>query len=317
MGIFSKKGASGFSASSTAEEVTQEIDGIGLTAIVTGATSGIGLETSRVLALRGVHVVMATRNMNAGNNVKEEILKEIPNARIDVMELDLSSLASVRKFAAEFDSKGFPLNILVNNAGIMADTFKLSKDNIELDFATNHLGHFLLTNLLLETMKRTTRESNREGRIVNVSSMCHQDSYREGIRFDSINDKSRYRKYKAYEESKLANILHANELTRRLKEERVEITANSLHPGIIRTNIIRKHIFVQCFLKVLGLISMTKTIQQGAATTCFLALHPQVKGISGEYFVDCNIAKPSSQANDADLAKRLWDFSLSLTNHKE
>ncbi|KAK9927174.1 hypothetical protein M0R45_024373 [Rubus argutus] len=215
----------------------------------------------------------------------------------------------------------------------MADTFKLSQDNIELDFATNHLGHFLLTILFLETMKRTSRESNREGRIVNVSSMCHQDSCREGIRFDSINDKSRYGKYMAYIESKLANILHANELTRRLNKLGVEKTANSLHPGTIRTNIIRNHICVQCFLKVLGLLSMTKTIQQGAATTSFLALHPQVKGISGEYFMeygDLKVLRPKLALLTGDgltlpnralrprmQIKRLLDFSLSLTNLKE
>ncbi|VVA31624.1 Hypothetical predicted protein, partial [Prunus dulcis] len=139
MGIFSRKGPSGFSASSTAEEVTKGIDGTGLIAIVTGASSGIGAETSRVLALRGVHVVMAIRNMDAGAKVKEAILEEISNAKIDVMELDLSLLASVRKFAADYNSSGLPLNILINNAGVGASPFKLSQDSIELLFATNHL----------------------------------------------------------------------------------------------------------------------------------------------------------------------------------
>ncbi|PRQ17661.1 putative very-long-chain 3-oxoacyl-CoA reductase [Rosa chinensis] len=309
MGLFSKKGPSGFSSTSTAEEVTQGID-------ATGASSGIGTETTRVLVLRGAYVVMAVRNKDAGINVKEAILKEIPDAKIDVTGLDLSSMASVRKFAEEYNSKGLPLNILINNAGVMVDKFKLSQDNIELDFATNHLGHFLLTNLLLENMKHTSRKSSIEGRIVNVSSLGHRYTYREGIRFEIINDKSRYKSYKnyvAYAESKLANILHANELTRRLKKG---FSANSLHPGTIRTNIMRNDISVKCLLKVLRLIFISKTIQQGAATTCFLALNPQVKGVSGEYYVDCNIAKPSSQANDADLAKRLWDFSFSLTNLK-
>ncbi|PRQ17656.1 putative very-long-chain 3-oxoacyl-CoA reductase [Rosa chinensis] len=317
MGLLSRTGPSGFSASSTAEEVTQGIDGTGLTAIVTGTTSGLGLETSRVLALRGVHVVMAVRNTNAGENVKEAILKEIPNARVDVMELDLSSLASVRKFGEEYNSLGLPLNILINNAGVVTP-FKLSQDNIELHFATNHLGHFLLTNLLLETMKRTSRESNKEGRIVNLSSMGHQYVYREGIRFDKINEESSYYTYLAYGQSKLASVLHANELTRHLKAEGVEIIANSLHPGLIQTNIVRFDGILHYIVKVLGvfIIPFIKTVQQGAATTCFVALHPQVKGVSGEYFTDCNIAKPSDQANDADLATKLWDFSLSLTNLK-
>ncbi|XP_021820844.1 short-chain dehydrogenase TIC 32, chloroplastic-like [Prunus avium] len=316
MGIFSKKQQSGFSASSTAEEVTEGIDGPGLTAIVTGASSGIGVETARVLALRGVHVVMAVRNTDAGANVKEVILKEIPNAKLDVRELDLSSFSSVRKFAADYRSSGLPLNILINNAGVGVTPFKLSQDSIELQFATNHLGHFLLTNLLLETMKSTSRESNTEGRIVNVSSLSHHYGYREGIRFDKLNDEPTYNRHCAYAQSKLANILHANELSRCLKEEGVEITANSVHPGAILTNIIRHDSFARCVFTVVCLF-ISKTVQQGAATTCFVALNPQVKGVGGEYFSDCKIAKQSSQAKDADMARRLWDCSLSLTNPKK
>ncbi|MBA0683554.1 hypothetical protein Goari_025202 [Gossypium aridum] len=209
MWLFGRKGPSGFSSSSTAEEVTQGIDGTGLTAIVTGASSGIGTETARVLALRGVHVIMGVRNVAAGKDVKEAIVKEIPTAKVDTMELDLSSMASVRKFAADFSSSGHPLNLLINNAGIMATPFMLSKDNIELQFATNHivftlwkqpifivmvnlehLGHFLLTNLLLDTMKKAARTSKREGRIINVSSEAHRYTYKEGIHFDKINDQS-------------------------------------------------------------------------------------------------------------------------------
>ncbi|XP_021911047.1 short-chain dehydrogenase TIC 32, chloroplastic-like [Carica papaya] len=131
---------SGFSGSSTAEEVTQGIDGTGLTAIVTGASNGIGTETSRVLALRGVHVIMAVRNMAAGRNVKEAIVKEIPTAKVDAMELDLSSMASVKKFASDFNSKGLHLNLLINNAEIMGNSIHAFKDDIELQFATNYLG---------------------------------------------------------------------------------------------------------------------------------------------------------------------------------
>ncbi|KAK8584206.1 hypothetical protein V6N13_109599 [Hibiscus sabdariffa] len=316
MWLFSGKGASGFSAYSTAEDVTQGIDGTGLTAIVTGASSGIGVETARVLALRGVHVVMAVRNVGVGRNVKETILKEINGAKIDVMELDLSSMASVRKFASEFQSSNLPLNILINNAGVMATPFMLSHDNIELQFATNHLGHFLLTNLLLETMKCTARESKREGRIVNLSSEGHRIVYPEGIRFDQINDESGYFSWFAYGQSKLANILHANELAKRLKEDGVEITANSLHPGsIIMTNLMRHHGLINTVGQMIGKYFL-KSIPQGAATTCYVALHPQVKGVSGEYFMDSNISQPSIKAKDEDLAKRLWDFSLTLINPK-
>ncbi|XP_030518286.1 short-chain dehydrogenase TIC 32, chloroplastic-like [Rhodamnia argentea] len=241
MWIFGGKGPSGYSARSTAEEVTQGIDGTGFTAIVTGASSGIGVETTRVLALPGVHVIMAVRNVDAGRSVKEAILEELPSAKIDVMELDLSSMASVRKFALDYQSSALPLNLLINNAGVMACPFTLSQDNIELQFATNHIGHFLLTNLLLEIMKKTSQESNVEGRVVNVSSGGHRLAYREGIRFEKINNETEYNAIQAYGQTKLANILHANELARRLKEEGVQITANSLHPGVIVTNIARHH----------------------------------------------------------------------------
>ncbi|KAG5593230.1 hypothetical protein H5410_043744 [Solanum commersonii] len=312
MWLFGLKGASGFSASSTAEEVTQGIDATGLTAIVTGASSGIGAETTRVLAMRGAHVVMAVRNVKSGEEVKESILKDIPRAKLDVMELDLGSMESVRKFASEYNSTGYPLNILINNAGVMAPPFMLSQDNIELQFATNHLGHFLLTNLLLQNLKNTAQASHKEGRIVNVSSLGHRFTYREGIRFDKINDKDSYTAILAYGQSKLANILHANELARHFKEEGADITANSLHPGSITTNLLRHQSLVEGLVNWIGKYFI-KNIPQGAATTCYVALHPQVKGITGEYFSDSNISASTSQGTDAELAKKLWDFSLNLT----
>ncbi|KAL8148305.1 short-chain dehydrogenase TIC 32, chloroplastic-like [Apium graveolens] len=306
------KGASGFSYSSTAEEVTHEVDASGLTAIVTGASSGIGTETARVLALRGAHVVMGVRNMAAGKYVKEAIVKEIPTAKIDALELDLSSLASVRKFASDYNRSGRPLNLLINNAGIMAIPFKLSTDNIELQFATNHLGHFLLTNLLLDNMKKTASKTKREGRIVNVSSEAHRYAYREGIRFDNINDQKGYSSFGAYGQSKLANVLHAKELTRRLKEDGANITANSLHPGVIATNLFRYQNSVAGIIGNVGKFFM-KNVQQGAATTCYVALHPQLKEVSGEYFKNSNLSKATAQANNIDLAKKLWEFSINLT----
>ncbi|KAL7585582.1 short-chain dehydrogenase TIC 32, chloroplastic [Lactuca sativa] len=313
--MFGLKGPSGFSRFSTAEEVTQGIDGSGLTAIVTGASSGLGTETARVLALRGVHVVMAVRNTSAGREVKEAILKQIPSAKLDTMELDLSSLASVNNFASDFKSSGLPLNLLINNAGILGTPYMLSKDNIELQFATNHVGHFHLTNLLLETMKKTALESRKEGRIVNVSSRRHQLSYSEGIRFDNINTQSGYNALSAYGQSKLANVLHSNELSRRLKEDEDEapITANSVHPGAIPTNIFRHHTFFRGLTNVFGKLVL-KTVQQGAATTCYVALNPQVEGMSGKYFGDCNLEEASKEANDRELGKKLWDFTTHLIN---
>ncbi|XP_014505495.1 short-chain dehydrogenase TIC 32, chloroplastic [Vigna radiata var. radiata] len=307
--LFGRTNGSGFSSSSTAEEVTQGIDGNNLTAIVTGATSGIGVETARVLAMRGVHVIMGVRNLVTAKDVKEGILKEIPSAKLDYMELDLSSMASVRKFASNFISSGLPLNILINNAGIFAAPFTLSEDNIELQFATNHIGHFLLTNLLLDTMKKTAHETKKQGRVVNVSSIVHL--LPRGIRFDQINDPSSYHMWFTYGQSKLANVLHANELARRFKEEGVDITANSLHPGAVITNIFRHTNILSGLINTVGRL-VFKNVQQGAATTCYVALHPQVKEISGHYFQDCNVSTENSQARNPELAKKLWDFSLNL-----
>ncbi|XP_078427533.1 short-chain dehydrogenase TIC 32, chloroplastic-like isoform X2 [Wolffia australiana] len=242
---FGRNGASGFSSYSTAEDVTQGLDGSGLTAVVTGASSGIGVETARVLALRGVHVVMGVRNLSAGARVKESIL-----------------------------------------------------------------SHFLLTNLLLENMERTSQNSNIEGRIVNVSSVGHNLTYREGIRFDRINDPSGYNSIQAYGQSKLANILHANELARQFKEKGTKITANSLHPGSIVTNLLRYHTHLQ-FLSQTVFKWALKNTQQGAATTCYVALHPQVQGVTGKYFENSNLGSPSAKAADLELAKKLWDFSIS------
>ncbi|KAG0550327.1 hypothetical protein BDA96_01G329500 [Sorghum bicolor] len=309
MGWFSRKGPSGFSGASTAEEVTAGIDGHGLVAVITGASSGIGLETARVLALRGVHVVMAVRNVSAGLEAREAIVAKIPGARIDVLELDLSSIASVRRFASHFDSLNLPLNILINNAGVMTRNCTRSCDGLELHFATNHIGHFLLTNLLLENMKKTCRDSCIEGRIVNLTSSGHSITYREGICFDKIHDPSGLNDFVAYGQSKLANILHSNELSRILKEEGVNISANAVHPGVITTNLFRNRTIVSALLNSIGRI-ICRTVEQGAATTCYVAMHPQVKGISGKYFTNCDIASPSSQASDAELAKKLWQFSL-------
>ncbi|KAK7315080.1 hypothetical protein VNO77_33612 [Canavalia gladiata] len=317
---FSRNGVSGFSSSSTAEEVTRQIDGTGLVAIVTGSSSGLGAETARILALRGVHVIMGVIDMIGAKNVKEAIIKEIPNAKVDIIELDLSSMASVRKFAAEFNSTGLPLNILINNAGICAAPFMLSKDNIELQFATNYLGHFLLTNLLLDTMKKTSRESKKEGRIVNVSSGAHGFTYREGILFEKINDQSRYNNWLAYGQSKLALILHANELARRLKKEGEDIIANSVNPGATSSTSIfinnrlltGIHNMVGKFVAEILEKFVVKNVKQGAATTCYVAFHPQVSGINGKYFVDNNLAKTYSQGTNMDLAKKLWDFSMNL-----
>ncbi|KAJ7540161.1 hypothetical protein O6H91_10G003300 [Diphasiastrum complanatum] len=305
-------GPSGFGSSSTAEEVTKGVDASRITAIVTGGASGIGAETSRVLALRGAHVIIAARNLSAAADVKEKIVRDIPGARVDIMKLDLSSMESVRSFASEFTAKRLPLNLLINNAGVMLCPFGLSKDGIEMHFATNHLGHFLLTNLLLDTMRQTAKESRIEGRIVNLSSVAHIAAYSDAIRFDSLNDKTRYVDRGAYGQSKLANILHSKELSRRLAAEGVNITANAVHPGFIMTPLMRYSKNLMKFLKFFSSF-LWKNVSQGASTTCYVALHPNLKGVSGKYFSDCNEARPNTLATNEELAKRLWEFSQKLT----
>ncbi|XP_010253253.1 PREDICTED: short-chain dehydrogenase TIC 32, chloroplastic isoform X2 [Nelumbo nucifera] len=278
--------------------------------------SGIGLETARVLALRGAHVIIGARNVEAAKEAKELILKDNASARVEVLQLDLCSMKSVRAFVDSFNALNLPLNMLINNAGVMFSPYQLSEDGIEMQFATNHLGHFLLTNLLLDKMKTTARVSGVEGRIVNLSSIAHVYTYEGGIRFEGINDESGYSDKKAYGQSKLANILHAKELSRRLQEEGINITVNSLHPGIIMTSLMRHSALL---MKVLRLFTFYfwKNIQQGAATTCYVALHPSVKGVTGKYFLDCNEVKPSTLATDCGLAKKLWDFSEKLISSSQ
>ncbi|KAL5204124.1 hypothetical protein ABZP36_008995 [Zizania latifolia] len=312
-----RRGPSEFGAASTAEEVTAGVDATHLTAIVTGATNGIGRETARVLALRGAEVIIPARTMESGVKVKESIAEQIPgsSSKLRVMEMDLSSLDSVRRFAREFASSHRHLNILVNNAGIMACPFQLSKDGIELQFATNHVGHFLLTNLLLDKMKSTARETGVQGRIINVSSVAHKRSDGSCFDLNKLNDKSRYNPFIAYSHSKLANILHANELSRRFQEEGCNLTANSLHPGMILTNIARYIITNSVLMSVMSVANLVlKNTQQGAATTCYLALHPDAKDVSGKYFANCNETKPRLAVRDAELAKKLWDLSEQLVD---
>ncbi|KAH6798126.1 Rossmann-fold superfamily protein [Perilla frutescens var. hirtella] len=308
-------GPSGFGSASTAEQVTEGIDATNLTAIITGGASGIGFETARVLALRNAHVIIAARNLEAANEAKQTILKDNSNARVDVLKLDLASLKSVKAFSDNFVTLNLPLNILINNAGLVCP-YQLSEDGIEMQFATNHLGHFYLTNLLLDKMKDTAKSTGIEGRIVNISSVAHIYTYPGGIAFEQINDKNSYDYKKAYGQSKLANILHANELSKRLQIEGANITVNSVHPGTIMTKIFKDYGILIKILKLATNI-LWKTVPQGAATTCYVALHPSFKGASGNYYMDCNEYKSSRFSTDKALAKRLWDFSCNLVNAAE
>ncbi|KAH7432093.1 hypothetical protein KP509_07G007800 [Ceratopteris richardii] len=299
-----------FGANTTAEEVTQGLCLSHLTAIITGATSGIGAEVATVLCKRGARLILPARNLKKAELLRERLLEINPDARIIALELDLASFSSIRAFAAQFLSLDLPLNILINNAGVFCKTFRRSEEGLEMTFATNHLGHFLLTNLLVGRMVESARTSDVEGRIINVSSCLHSWVSRPGIHFSSLHDPRSYVESMSYAQSKLANILHVKELSRRLKEAGVNVTANSLHPGIVKTNITRDRggIFTDVILAVASKFFM-KTVHQGAATICYVATHPDVKGSSGKYYADCTEATCSSCATDDKQAQQLWAYS--------
>uniref|UniRef100_A0A0E0HKB2 Short-chain dehydrogenase TIC 32, chloroplastic n=1 Tax=Oryza nivara TaxID=4536 RepID=A0A0E0HKB2_ORYNI len=308
-------GASGFGSRATAEDATAACSDLRhITAIITGATSGIGAETARVLAKRGARLVLPARSLKAAAEARARLLDECPAAAGDVvvMPLDLSSLASVRRFAARFLALGLPLNLLINNAGKFADRFALSDDGVEMTFATNYLGHFLLTKLLMEKMAETAAATGVEGRIVNVSSTIH--SWFAGDDAVGYIDAVTRRKIpydptRAYALSKLANVLHTRALADRLKEMKANVTANCVHPGIVRTRLIRERDGLVTNTVFFLASKLLKTIPQAAATTCYVAVHPAVAGVSGKYFADCNEASPSRLGSNADEAAKLWRFS--------
>nr|CAN74108.1 hypothetical protein VITISV_027992 [Vitis vinifera] len=182
-----------------------------------GATSGIGAETARVMAKRGVRVIIPARDLKKAGEMKERIQKESPKAEVIVLEIDLSSFASIKRFCSEFLSLGLPLHILINNAGKFSHKLEFSEDKIEMSFATNYLGHFLLTELLIEKMVETAAQTGIQGRIINVSSVIHSWVKRDGFRFNQMLNPKNYNGTRAYAQSKLANILHAKELARQLK----------------------------------------------------------------------------------------------------
>ncbi|KAK3128266.1 hypothetical protein QOZ80_6BG0459180 [Eleusine coracana subsp. coracana] len=315
-------GPSGFGSRTTAEEATA-CTGAGdlrqVTAIITGATSGIGAETARVLAKRGARLVLPARSLKAAEEARARLVGECPGADVIVLPLDLSSMASVRRFVQRFLGLGIPLNLLINNAGKYADRFAVSEDGVEMTFATNYLGHFLLTRLLLEKMAETARATGVEGRIVNVSSTIH--SWFSGEDAVAYLDRVTRRKIpydptRAYALSKLANVLHTRALAERLREMNANVTANCVHPGIVRTRLIRDRDGLITNTVFFLASKLLKTIPQAAATTCYVAVHPAVAGVSGKYFADCNEAAPSRLGASGDEASRLWTFSDAITAEK-
>ncbi|KAL0284397.1 UNVERIFIED_CONTAM: Short-chain dehydrogenase B, chloroplastic [Sesamum radiatum] len=310
--LIGSAGASGFSSKSTAEQVTDRCPHLrSITAIITGATSGIGTETARVLAKRGARLVLPARNLKAAEDTKALITSEFPDAEIIVMSLDLSSLHSVRAFVANFHSLNLPLNLLINNAGRFSYDHAVSEDGIEMTFATNYLGHFLLTKLLLAKMIETAEASGVQGRIVNVSSNLHNWFSGDVISYLALisKDKSEYDGTRAYALSKLANVLHTKELARRLKEMGANVTVNCLNPGVVRTRLIRDRDGLITDMVFFLASKLLKTIPQGAATTCYVATDTRLVNVSGRYYSDCNEASTSKMGSSLSEAARLWAAS--------
>ncbi|CAN1254602.1 Short-chain dehydrogenase TIC 32 A, chloroplastic [Linum perenne] len=306
--LIGARGPSGYGSKSTAEDVTENCGDLrSVTAIITGATSGIGAETARVLAKRGARVVIPARSMKAAEDTKARILSECPDATIIVMALDLSSLRSVRSFVAEFESLDLPLNLLINNAGKFAHQHAISEDGIEMSFATNYLGHFLLTNLLLKKMIETARETGVQGRIVNVSSAIH--GWFAGDMLQYLEEIPHYDATRAYALSKLANVLHTKHLALTLKEMDANVTVNSVHPGIVRTRLTREREGFMTDAAFFLASKLLKTIPQAAATTCYVATHPRLGKVSGKYFADCNEATVSKLGSSSMEAAQLWSAS--------
>ncbi|XP_051123398.1 short-chain dehydrogenase TIC 32, chloroplastic isoform X2 [Andrographis paniculata] len=309
-------GPSGYGSKTTADQVADDclpsFHASHLTAIVTGATSGIGAETARVLAKRGVRVVMPARDLRKAEKVKQNIQKESPHAEIIILEIDLSSVASIQRFCSEFLSLGFPLHILINNAGKYSQKLEFSEDKIELTFATNYLGHFLLTEMLLGKMVETASETCIQGRIVNVSSVVHNWVNSKSFCFRKLLSPKSYHGTRAYAQSKLANILHAKELARQLKARKANVTINAVHPGIVKTGIIRDYRgFITDSLFFMA-SKFLKSTSQGAATTCYVALSSWTAGMSGKYFADCNESHCSALASDETKARELWKQTHAL-----
>ena len=254
-------------------------DMYGKTVVVTGGNSGIGLESAAALATMGARVLVAARNADKGRAAVADISRRNDgHAQVQLVVFDLADLASVRRGAAEILEQAPRLDVLVNNAGLVLSDRRETVDGYEATFAVNHLGPFLLTNLLLDRMRESA-----PARVVNVASMAHA-SARKGIPFDDLQSRQRYRGMRVYGQSKLANILFTLELARRL--EGSAVTANSLHPGTVRTGYGADgdaRGFLALGLKLSGPFFLTPA--RGAQTSIYLASSPEVEGVSGQYFV--------------------------------
>ena len=280
---------------STAEEVTEGLDLSGRNYLVTGANSGIGLETVRVLALRGGRVLAAARTEEKARDAAAGMTGEIVP-----LACELADPGSVRAAVQSVQKTGGGLDAIVCNAGIMALPNLQQAFGIELQLFTNHVGHFMLVTGLLDALAP-------DGRVVVVSSSAHGAAPVGGIQFENLSGEKGYDGWTAYGQSKLANILFAKQLARRFAEAGSKRTANAVHPGVIHTNLARSmNVVARAALAVAGPLVL-KSAGQGAATQCYVATHPDCAGVSGEYFADMRIAPSSRVSRDPALAARLWE----------
>ncbi len=274
----------------------------GKVCMVTGANSGIGKATALGLASLGATVVMVCRSQERGEAALAEIKQKSSNQRIFLLLADLASQAAIRKLAKDFNKQFSALHVLINNAGIIPRKRQVTVDGFETQFAVNHLAPFLLTNLLLDTIKRSA-----PARIVTVTSDMHRGA---SISFDDLQSVGSYRPVRVYSETKLANVLFTYELARKLKGTKV--TANCLHPGMVATKLLADGIGIPR-----PLTSTTKLIgsspEKGAKTSIYLAASPEVEGVNGKYFVKEKPVESSQISYDQSLAGRLWKQSAELT----
>jgi len=270
--------------------------------MITGASSGLGRVTALEMARMGARLTLICRNRARGEDVIGEIRHRTGNDAVALMLADLSVQQSIRELAAEFLSRGEPLHVLVNNAGVFNLKPEVMADGIETVFAVNHLSYFLLTMLLLERIKQSA-----PARIVNVASAAHRHGT---IDFDDLGGERRYRPMRIYGQSKLANILFTYELARRL--EGTGVTVNCAHPGAVATGLATNNgALVKLLMPLVGLFM--RSPEQGAVTQIYLASSPEVEGVSGKYFVDSKPAQSSAESYDSAVARRLWEVSERMT----
>ena len=288
-------------------------DQTGRIAVVTGANSGLGLVTARELARHGALVVMACRNLDKGRAAQAEVAATASGPKPELEALDLASLSSVRSFVERFKQSHDHLDLLINNAGVMAPPRRRTADGFELQFGTNHLGHFALTNLLLPLM-----EGREDARVVTLSSTAHKMGR---ISFDNLNGDRRYFRWNAYGQSKLANLLFALELDRRLRAEGSTVKSLAAHPGYASTNLQSAAApLVDRLVMKVGNAVIAQNDEMGALPQLFAATQPGVDGGlyigpdgPGEQRGHPKIVKPSGAARDERTARRLWDVSAELT----